>query len=320
MGRVEATAGARAKFNPMRAALQLGDPEPADVGAVLDRLPQNLVLNSFPLRCPGVHHVTRLPRPDSRDARRALERELGTSLFVTEKCAYASDEVEVRGGHVVDLACSAETGLHLFDLRSAVAAHARRRGFAAWFRFGGEIEVIGLPGEQVVGSIVVQRRLKLRVLEEGWDDQETRVVARHGTRWLVAGTLADADLRDLAIGESAERVAGRGPSRGEIVSIEGDEVVLRNRGRDERFAASAYALRANSSFVRRHHGASTFRALQVASGSLTRSGKKNQYAVKDRFMALARDLEAIGLEIAMPGGRQAVIEPSWVEVRVQGTP
>jgi hypothetical protein len=303
----------------MRAAFHLDDPETVDSLVTLDELPQSLVLNSFGLRCPGVHHVTRLPRPESREARRALERELATSLFAGEKSAYAPGEVTVPGGHVVDLACDAEAGLHVFDLRAAIAAQARHRGFTAWFGFGGEIHVIGLPGEQRVGSIVVQRRLRLRVLEEGWDEPETRVVARQRTRWLVAGTLADPDVSKLAIGESAERLDGRGPSRGEIVSFEGDDVVLRNRGRDERFPSADYALRASSSFVRRHHGAGTFRALQVASGSLTQSGKKNQYAVKDRFGALVEDLHAIGLEIEMPGGRQAVIEPSWVEVRVQGT-
>lgn len=304
----------------MRAALYLGDPETAESIGTLDELPQSLVLNSFRLRCPGVHHVTRLPRPESREARRTLEHDLGMSLFPGEKGAYAPGEVAVPGGHVVELACDAEAGLHLFDLRAAVAAQARNRGFPAWFGFGGEIHVIGLPGGQRVGSIVVQRRLRLRVLEEGWGEPETRIVARQNTRWLVAGTLADADVRTLAIGGSAERLDGRGPSRREIVSFEGDEVVLRNHGRDERFPAAAYALRANSSFVRRHHGAGTFRALQVASGSLTQSGKKNQYAVKDRFGALAGDLHVIGLEIDMPGGRQAVIEPRWVEVRVQGTP
>jgi hypothetical protein len=304
----------------MRSALQLGDPETADSPTAVNELPQGLLLNSFPLRCPGVHHVTRLRRPESREARRELEGQLGASLFVTEKCAYAAGELDVPDTRVVELACDAEPGLHLFDLRAAVAAQAIRHGFPTWFGRGGEMHVIGLPGEQRIGAIVVQRRLRLRVLEEGWEKPETRVVGRHGTRWLVAGTLADAEVGKLAVGESAERLAGRGPSRGEIVSLDGDEVVLRNHGRDERFPAGDYGLRANSGFVRRHHGAGALRALQVASGSLTQSGQKNQYAVKDRFAALIDDLEAIGLEIEMPGGRTAVIEPSWVEVRIQGSP
>lgn len=302
----------------MRSALSLGDPEAAS--AALPELPQSLVLNSFVLRCPGVHQVTRLPRPGGRDARRALAAELGTSLFVAEKCAYVAGEVDVRGGHVVDLACNAEPGLHLFDLRAAVAAQAEGRGFRASFAFGGEMHVIGLPGERRVGDVVVQRHLRLRVLEEGWDNPETRIVARHRTRWLIAGTLADADVQKLAVGEPAERLLGRGPRHGNVVRFDGDDVVLHNRGREERFAARDYALRASSSLIRRQYGAGVFRALQVASGSLTQSGKKNQYAVKDRFAALVEDLQAIGLEIAMPGGRTALIEPRWVEVRVQGTP
>jgi hypothetical protein len=304
----------------MRSALQLGDPETGPLGPAVNEMPQALVLNSFPLRCPGLHHVTRLRRPDTREARRELENELGASLFVAEKCAYAAGETDLPGAEVVELACGDEPGLHLFDLRAAVAAQARHRGFPTSFGRGGEMHVIGLPDEQRVGAIVVQRRLRLRVLEEGWQAPETRVVARHRTRWLVAGTLADADVRKHAVGEPAERLAGWGPGRGEIVSFDGDEVVLRSHGCDVLCSAADYALRANSSYVRRHHGAGDLRALQVAAGSLTQSGKKNQYAVKDRFAALVDDLEAIGLEIDMPGGRTAVIEPSWVEVRVQGTP
>jgi hypothetical protein len=97
-------------------------------------------------------------------------------------------------------------------------------------------------------------------------------------------------------------------------------VILRHHGRDDRLPAADYALTANSGFVRRRHGAVVLRALQVASGSLTRSGLKNQHAVKDRFAAVVDDLQAVGLEIDMPGGRQATIEPTWIEVRVQETP
>ena len=88
----------------MRAALQFGDPEVATTA--LDELPQSIVHNSFALRCPGVHHVTRLPK----------------------KGSYVAGEVESQGAHVIDIACDAEPGLHLFDLRAAIAAQAAKRG------------------------------------------------------------------------------------------------------------------------------------------------------------------------------------------------
>lgn len=304
----------------MRAALSLSDPADAFAEAIND-LPRAVVLNSFRLRCPGAHHVTRLPRPESREARKALEQELRVSLFGGQKGAYAAGELDAPGSHVVELLCDAEPGLHAFDLRAAIAEQARAQGFDAAIGFGGEIHVVGLPGEQLVGPILVQRRLRLRVVEEGWDEPETRLVARHGTRWLVAGTLADADadadVRRNAVGESADRLAGAGPRRGEVVGFAGDAVTLRHHGRHENLRAADYALTASSAFVRRHHGATTLRGLQVASGSLTRSGQRNQHAVKERFEAVGDDLAAIGLVIDMPGGRQATIEPDWVEVRIQ---
>ena len=109
----------------MRAALQLGDPEVATTA--LDELPQSIVLNSFALRCPGVHHVTRLPKLDGRADRRQLERQLKTTVFTGEKGSFLAGEVESQA-HVIDVACDAEPGLHLFDLRAAIAAQAAKRG------------------------------------------------------------------------------------------------------------------------------------------------------------------------------------------------
>jgi hypothetical protein len=55
----------------------------------------------------------------------------------------------------------------------------------------------------------------------------------------------------------------------------------------------------------------------MLSGSLTAAGKKNRYAVKDRYKALAEDMEQFGWTIAMPAERQAVIERAWTEIRIQ---
>jgi hypothetical protein len=65
------------------------------------------------------------------------------------------------------------------------------------------------------------------------------------------------------------------------------------------------------------YGSDVFIALQVASGSLTHSKRKNLYAIKDRFTAAATGLAAVGHRLPMPNGNGAVIEQEWTEVRVQ---
>jgi Transcription elongation factor, GreA/GreB, C-term len=45
-------------------------------------------------------------------------------VFTGEKGSYVAGEVESQGAHVIDVACDAEPGLHLFDLRAALAAQA----------------------------------------------------------------------------------------------------------------------------------------------------------------------------------------------------
>jgi hypothetical protein len=89
----------------------------------------------------------------------------------------------------------------------------------------------------------------------------------------------------------------------------GDEDIL--------VAAANYTLAAQPSRVREHFGADTFVKMQVLSGALTPAGRRNRYAVKDRFSELTKDLGRLGWRIPMPGGRLAEIEREWAEVRIE---
>ncbi len=148
--------------------------------------------------------------------------------------------------------------------------------------------------------------------------RETWLVARHDTRYLVAGTLADRQVRDRSIGQMAERIEGDGPRTGEVMDVSDHEITLRTKGQIVAAEPSKYTLTVRSSYVNRYHGATTLAKLQAASGSLTASGQRNRYAVKDRYKALAEDMEQFGWSIAMPADRQAVIERAWTEIRIQG--
>jgi hypothetical protein len=272
--------------------------------------PRGLALNRFTVECPGVHRLTRLPLPESRDARRDLERGLGVALHNTKEYAYASGEL--AEGSTVEVACDFDWGLHQFDLREALARQAAARGFRVWFARGGELHVAGLPGGRVVDGIDLQRKLRIRMTA---DEDRATLSARHGTRWLTA-SLADRAVGERSVGESAVRLSYGWPPRGEIVGVDGDTVTLRAGGKDVEVVAADYAITASAAYVRRHHGTPTLKALQVASGSITEQGQRNRYAVKDRFAALVEDMGALGWTIDV-GGRQAKIEQEWAEIRVQ---
>jgi hypothetical protein len=73
-------------------------------------LPRALALNRFAVSCPGVHKLTRLLRPESKDARRALETRLGKTIFVSGNDAYASGETQE--GTLVELSCDFDVLIH----------------------------------------------------------------------------------------------------------------------------------------------------------------------------------------------------------------
>lgn len=276
-------------------------------------LPRALALNMLELQCPGVHELTRLPRPESREARGDLQRELGRALYVTKDYAYAAGEIDAAGATAVSVACDFDRQLHLFDLKERLAWHARDLGFDAWFGRGGELQVAGLPGGSTVDSLMIERRLRLRIVEDA--QQRTALVARHGTRWSV-------DLTDVAAVEKArdERVRRRGqgtPRSGRIVRVAGEELTINVDGEEISVTRADYNLTVNSAYVRRHYGSEILQRVQMAAGSLTATRQRNRYAVKDRFLAMGESLAALGWSFDVGGGRLATISPTLAEVRVQ---
>lgn len=208
--------------------------------------------------------------------------------------------------------------MHLWDLRSWISEQASSQKLHSRFAFGGEIHITGLSGDVEIDGIKVEHRLRLRVTDIEVTGTETWVVARHDTRYLVAGSLADQRTQKHAVGESAERIAGAGPLKGEVLSVSNQNLMLQVKGAKFAVEPSNYTLTVRSSYVQRHHGAATLARLQIASGSLTATRKRNRYAVKDRYKALAEAMDQLGWTIAMPGDRIAVIDRAWTEIRIEG--
>jgi hypothetical protein len=70
---------------------------PETVRSTLE-LPRALALNVLELRCPGVHELTRLSRPESRDARIDLRQR---PLFGTRATSWCPKCVRLRHASVV---------------------------------------------------------------------------------------------------------------------------------------------------------------------------------------------------------------------------
>lgn len=302
-------------MDPDAASFPSPDPSPIDP-------PRGLALNSVRVICPGRHLVTKFDRPfesEYKAVKDELQAELGQSVFVGERFAYASGEIDHPRGHCVEVSCDVERGgVHLFDLRSAIVARARNAGLEAWFAFGGEIRVTGFGQARHVGRVIVHPRLHLRVMNEGWDDPETFAIARAHWRSLLAGSLADLDDIDSLIDETAERLGGDGPRRGRITGFDRNTktVVIQTGEGESSWPLDDYTIAAYAALLTRRYGAGAFVDLQVANGSLTRSRKKNLYAIKDRFRVAAEGLAALGQTIPMPVG-ESLIETGWSEARLQ---
>jgi hypothetical protein len=281
-------------------------------------LPRGLALNAFQLRCPGSHRLKRLARPNSKEEKSKIEEKIGHSIFQGAGFAYVAVSAEVADSKIVEVECNSNRNLHLFDLRTWISEQASSQKLRPRFAFGGEIHVTGLRGDVEIDGITVQHRLRLRVTDIEVTDTETWIVARHDTRYLVAGSLADRQNQKHAVGEMAERIAGAGPLRGEVLSISDLNLTLQAKGVKFVVESSNYTLTVRSSFVQRHRGAGTLAKLQIASGSLTATRKRNRYAVKDRYEALAEAMDQLGWAIAMPGDRVAIIDRSWTEIRIEG--
>lgn len=284
------------------------------------KAPSGVVLNAVELHCTGKHQVTRLSAPTDRAARAVLESRVGSSVFVQGAYAYKGGTHDLPDSERWEVACDSNRPLHLFDVRDALAAHVSSLGYRSWFGFGGILHVAGLPGAQTVDGVLVDRRLRLRIVDDGVDGAVTSLVGRADTRWLVSDLLQDPIRASRCLGESVERLTGDGPRRGRVLSVDGPTFAVAAGPNVSVVPTSDYVIAANSRFVVQEFGPSTLRRLQVASGSLSTSGQRNRYAVKDRYSALARGLNAIGGEFELLGGGTVVMSDELAMIRLQDAP
>jgi hypothetical protein len=280
-------------------------------------LPQEIFLNAFPVVCSGPHRLTRIRRPDRKEERDVLERELGLRFWGAEGYLYASGKVEIEGSEVVEVACDEDPGLHLYALKEALRAHATERAVDVWFGSGGVLHVVGLVEPTRHGKALSEVELRLRLTTEGVVTPELFLVARARHRWVFAETLDNAGPQAAAVGGTAIRIAGAGPARGKIRGFDGAKMLVESGQQEISVEAADYRLRANAALVRQVLDADTLFALQVASGSLATNRRHNQSAIKDRFLNLEKAMERLGYEFTFPGGGTAQIDRDPVEVRTQ---
>jgi hypothetical protein len=295
----------------------VGTTGPTDV-----ELPRGLALNSVRVICGGEHLVTRFVKPHnySSEWRRALEAEIGQAVFVGDEFAYASGEINHPKGGVTTVGCDAESGeLCVFALRHALVRHARDRGFEAWINAFREVTIAGLLPVRKAGDVIVEPLLVTRVLREGFETGEVFLTVRPRSRSYLAGSLATRAHSENFIGETAHRLRGDGPARAKIAMLEASgqvKLVARN-GDETSWPSDDYSVVATPELIRIHFGPQAWANVQVATGTLTQTKRRNTYAVKDRFIAASTALTKLGPELELPGVAVAIIEREWSEVRIE---
>jgi hypothetical protein len=160
---------------------------------------------------------------------------------------------------------------------------------------------VGLLAAQEMDEFVLEPQLVARFAQEAYIEADAVIVVRARTRWRSARTLAELDLQRLAVGERAVRIDGDGPRRGLVDSVSADELHLRVGSATEVVAPENYSLVAGSRLVVAWRGPSVLRELQVASGVLTVSNRRNRYAVRDRFQTAGRMLRTLGWPVELLG-------------------
>lgn len=285
-------------------------------------LPRGLAINAVQLTCPGKHVVTKFPASKGgnvREVRRALEQRIGQSVHIHDGFAYASGRVESEDGNCVEVHCDLDPALHLFDLRSSLAAHAESLGLSVYFSFGGVMNLSGFDRDILNSRFRIESRLELRVTSEGDATTRTFIVARSRRRMLLADSVAEVADPGALIGEYGVRLSGDGPHRARIAAVSADDstVTFELRNGPLSCRMQDYAAVASPGLVTHLYGAGAFGDLQVLAGVLTTARKRNQYAVKDRFSGAGEMLAVLGQRLPTPGG-DATIGAMWAEVRTVG--
>ena len=228
---------------------------------------------------------------------------------------WAASEPPGVGAQSRSFSAGRPRGRVLFAAREALVAHAVAQAFDAWFGRAGEMSFLGLLAPQELDRFVLEPQLVLRLVQEDYLDIDAAVVVRARTRWRSKERLDEPQVAAIALGQPAVRLGGTGPRRGQVVSVGRDELVLRAGHDEHRVPPADYALVTGSRLVVAWRGQQVFRQLQVASGVLTVSNKRNRYAVRDRFETAGRMLRSLGWPIALPGSGQMVLgSPIGVEL------
>lgn len=152
---------------------------------------------------------------------------------------------------------------------------------------------VGLLAAQESDGFVVEPELVVRLAEEAYVTSDAIAIVRTRSRWRTAATLADPQVAEWSVGESAIRLRGDGPRRGRVEISDGNTLRLRIGPDTHSVNPADYALVVRSRLVVAWRGTQALRDLNVASGMLTVSNKRNRYAVKDRFEMAGKMLRAL---------------------------
>lgn len=260
-----------------------------------------LYLNAYALRFDGDVELWRMPRAE-HDDKRALERELGVSLWGARDAFWSARRPDDSAASRQRMPVAHPRGRVLFAAREAIVDHARAADREAWFGRAGEVSCLGLLPPQETDRFVLEPQLVMRLVQEPYIDIDAAVVVRARTRWRCAGTLADRDLQAHAIGEPAIRLTGDGPRRGRVEAVSAGELRLTVGDATVTVSPTDYTLVAGSRLVVAYRGQHVLRDLQIASGVLTVASRRNRYAVKNRFQMAGRMLRALNWPVSLPGG------------------
>jgi hypothetical protein len=270
-----------------------------------------LFVNAYPVSFQRDVALWRMARREGDD-KRILEQELGMSLWADQDAFWSARKPEGRGEATLEsFVASPPSGRTLFAARDALVAHAHEVGRA------GEMSFMGLLEVQESDRFLLEPQLVVRLVQEPYIDDDAAVVVRAKTRWRSAQDLSVAEVARVAVGERAVRLAGQGPRRGYVESLGQGGLHLRVGTATEVVAAEDYALVTGSRLVVAWRGQRALRDLQVASGVLTVSNRRNRYAVKHRFQTAGRMLRALGWPVPLPGGGCMELGKSPLSVQIE---
>lgn len=261
-----------------------------------------LFVNAYDVAFAGDVTLWRFPHADGADKREA-ELAAGVPLWANGDTFWCTrPPAGTLQARSVSIPTAGSGGLVLFAARAALVEHAHQAGREAWFGRGGEMHFMGLLASQTADRFVLEPELVVRLVREEFIDADALAVVRARTRWRSEESLASSEVAAQAVGGRAVRLTGDGPRRGLIEAVAGEELQLRVGAVLQTVPSSDYALIVGSRLVVAWRGSEALRGLNVASGVLTVSNKRNRYAVKDRFETAGRMLRALEWPVPMSGG------------------